>query len=122
MKLKFTDLSPTPPKLIYDQLRNSRYAAGNGAALVIQADASRSQTENKEDCFSKLGNLIKEVCGKVIVKEASAEQQAKVKKLYFYKRCIGYRGSNNVEQAESRERKAFGWQEEAKLKEELQNI
>ena len=76
-------MSPTPPKLIHDKLCNSRFSARKGEDLVIQADSSRSQSDNKEECFLKLDSLIRDACDNVIVKQASPEQQAKVKRLYL---------------------------------------
>ncbi|KAI4149046.1 MAG: hypothetical protein LQ340_004804 [Diploschistes diacapsis] len=81
LKLKLADLSPIPPRLIYEQLCNSRYSAGKGEALIIQVDASRAQSDNKEECFSKLDRLIRDVCERVVVTQTSPAQLAKVKNL-----------------------------------------
>ena len=80
LRVKFNDLSMLP-KLILEQLQSSRYYADGSGSLVIQADTSRRQSDNKDECFAKLDHLVR-LAGKTVVKgETSPEQQAKVKKL-----------------------------------------
>lgn len=81
MRVNLEDVRPPVPRLILEQLTSSRFAADRGKALVFQADTSRKQGDNKDDCFSKLDDLITSCCSNAIKKEASPEQLKKVEKL-----------------------------------------
>lgn len=81
-RFQMKDLISLMPGILHHQLRRSRYYAPNSETLVIQADGSRRQSDNVDQCFQILRDQIV-AAGKLAVKgETSPEQKAKVKKLY----------------------------------------
>lgn len=82
MRLKLSDVAHDIPSLIFDQLRKSRYYAENSDSIVIQADSSRKQSDNVEDCHKKLNDLIFDSGKSVVKAETSPEQIKRIKKLY----------------------------------------
>lgn len=81
LRLALDDVTPPLPNLILNQLASSRYASDKGRSLVIQADNSRKQADNKAECFTKLDELIMTCCSAVIKKDTDPEQIEKVRKL-----------------------------------------
>ena len=81
-RFQWKDLSSLVPRILHQQLRKSQYYAPNSESLVIQADSSRKQRDNVDQCFQILRDLII-TAGKIAVKgETSPEQEARVKGLY----------------------------------------
>lgn len=81
-RFQWKDLSSMVPRILHQYLRKSQYYAPNSESLVIQADSSRKQRDNVDQCFQILRDLII-TAGKVAVKgETSPEQAARVKGLY----------------------------------------
>ena len=78
------DLLPLTPPIFRIPLVESRYYALKSDALVFQADSSRKQSDNVEECFRKLHDLIIHVGQLVIKGETSTVQVQKVKKLYAF--------------------------------------
>ena len=81
LRIFLKDLSPIMPKLIHQRLPFSRYYAKRSESLVIQADGSRRQAQNEEECLRKLQDLILETARSAVRGETSPEQAAKVKAL-----------------------------------------
>lgn len=76
------DLVSLVPGIVHQQLRKTQYYAPKSETLVIQADGSRKQSENVNQCFQVLRDLILNA-GKIAVKgETSPEQKSRVKNLY----------------------------------------
>ena len=90
LRVNLEDITPAVPRLILEQLASSRFAADRGKALVFQADTSRKQGDNKDDCFSKLDDLIASCYSNAVKKDASPEQLKKVEKLQVKFRYYGY--------------------------------
>lgn len=66
------------PTLLHRHLRASRYYAHNTDSIVIQADSSRKQDQNVDDCMQKLKDEICKIAHRLIPGETSPEKQAKV--------------------------------------------
>ena len=67
--------------MLHEPLKASRYFSKSSHSLVIQADSSRKQSENIQECHRKLQDLIV-TTGKSIVRgETSFYQVEKVKNL-----------------------------------------
>ena len=81
LRLSLKDLLPPLPKLLHDQLQASRYYASRSNSLVIQADSSRKQTENAQDCYRKLQDLLLAAGRSAVRGETTPAQVAKVKLL-----------------------------------------
>jgi peptidyl-tRNA hydrolase ICT1 len=81
MRLPLNSLLPLLPSLLHTPIRQSRYYAKNGNALVIQADDSRKQADNAQLCFARLHQLITEIGEEIVPGETSDEQKKKVKNL-----------------------------------------
>ena len=81
LRLALEDITPSPPNLILNQLANSRYASDKGRLLVIHAENSRKQADNKAECFTKLDELVMACCSAVIKKDADPDQVKKIQKL-----------------------------------------
>ena len=76
------DLYSCIPKILHEHLRKSRYYAEKSEALIFQADESRKQSENTQECFRKLKELIL-AAGKTTIKgETSPAKKARLKSLY----------------------------------------
>jgi peptidyl-tRNA hydrolase ICT1 len=81
-RFQLKDLTPLVPSIIHQQLQKSQYYAPKSQTLVIHADGSRKQSDNVDQCFHTLRDLIL-AAGKTVVKgETSPEQRARVKQLY----------------------------------------
>ena len=59
----------------------SRYFAGKTDSLLLESDDSRKQTANRDSCYSKLLQLLKDVGHDCVPGETSREQLEKVKVL-----------------------------------------
>ena len=62
-------------------LRSSRYYTDKTNTLLFQADDSRKQAANKDECYQKLLELIGDVYRATVPGETSAEQKEKVQNL-----------------------------------------
>ena len=81
LRLLLKDLLPIVPKILHQQIKESRFHAQRSQALVIQADSSRRQSDNVEEAFTKLRDIIA-TAGKTVVRgEVSPEHIERVKKL-----------------------------------------
>ena len=97
MRLDLPRLRSVLPELVSEQMGLSRYYAAKSDSLVIQADGSRKQSENKEQCFTKLIQEIDSLTRRVVKGETSDGQRSRVKSLYAPK--TGYlNGSTNMHQ------------------------
>jgi hypothetical protein len=96
-RFQMKDLIPIIPSILHEQLRNSQYYAPKSQSLVIQADGSRKQSDNVDQCFKILRDLIL-AAGKIVVRgETSPEQKARVKQLYVRHRTVVSHGLVNKE-------------------------
>ena len=77
------DLLRIVPEIFHQQLRKSRYYAPKSETLVIQADGSRKQSDNADQCFEILRDVILDIGKRVVKGETSPEQKARVKSLYM---------------------------------------
>ncbi len=82
VRLAIKDLSHLTPSIIHEALVASQYYAAKSEALIVQADSSRSQSDNVEECFRKLYQNIMKICRSMIKGETSPDQVRKVGKLY----------------------------------------
>lgn len=81
-RFQMKDLIAIVPTILHQPLRRSQYYAPNSESLVIQADTSRKQRENVDQCFQILRDLILS-SGKIAIRgETSSTQKARVKGLY----------------------------------------
>lgn len=72
-------LLPLLPGLLHHELMLSRVYAEKSNSLVIQADGSRKQSDNVDECFEKLHALILRI-GKAVVRgELSLATKEKIK-------------------------------------------
>ena len=83
------DLLPLTPPIFHEPLTASRYYAAKSETLVLQADSSRKQGSNVEECFQKLHQLIVHIGQSIIKGETSTDQIKKVKKLYGFSFTLG---------------------------------
>ena len=91
------DLLPLVPSILHPQLQESRYYAPKSGALVIQADGSRKQTDNVQECFKKLQDLILSAGRSVVRGETTPEQIARAKRLYVrFLVLIGQARANSI--------------------------
>ncbi|KAJ5513973.1 hypothetical protein N7463_003525 [Penicillium fimorum] len=81
LKVPLDALLPLVPRLIHHPLRASRYAAERTQCLVIQSDEERKQSNNVENCFDKLYQLLQGSAKEVIPGETSQAQRNRVQKL-----------------------------------------
>lgn len=81
VRFKMSKLFTATPAILHTSLRASKYFAEKSNSLVIQADGSRKQTDNVEECFQKLKLLIESAGKNVIKGETTPEQMAKVRQL-----------------------------------------
>lgn len=84
IRLAMKDLLPLMPPILRASITGSRHYAAKSDALVFQADSSRKQGDNVEECFRNLHQLIVQTGHSVIKKEISTAQVEKVKKLYGF--------------------------------------
>ena len=70
------------PSILHQHLKSSRWYAKKSDTLVVQADNSRKQTDNVDQCKSKLHDLIESAAKSVVRAEVSPEQIAKWKGQY----------------------------------------
>ena len=82
VRVALKDILPLTPPIIHVPLTKSQYYATKSAALVFQADSSRKQRDNVDECFHKLHQLILQIGRSAIIKETSHAQVEKIKKLY----------------------------------------
>lgn len=75
-------LFPLIPTLIHQEVRHSRFYAVKSDSISIQADGSRSQRKNVEECFTKLHDLLV-AAGKTVLPGATSQaQRNRVRGLY----------------------------------------
>ena len=82
VRFQMKDLSYIIPDVLLPQLRASKYFAERSQSLVIQADGSRKQTANVQECFHKLNLLVLDAGKHAVKGETSPEHVAKVRRLY----------------------------------------
>jgi len=79
LRLPLKSLLPLLPGLLHHELMLSRFYAEKSNSLVIQADGSRKQGDNVDECFEKLHALILGI-GKAVVRgELSLATKEKIK-------------------------------------------
>lgn len=81
VRFQMSELFTTIPAILHTSLRASKYFAEKSDSLVIQADGSRKQAENVQECFQKLKLLIESAGKNVIKGQTTPEQMAKVRQL-----------------------------------------
>ncbi|MCJ1224108.1 hypothetical protein MMC12_000751 [Toensbergia leucococca] len=86
VRVEMKDLLPLIPGILHQELIASRYYAERGHALVIQADGSRKQGDNVQECFKKLQDLVISAGKSTVTGETSLEQVKKVKRLWVIDR------------------------------------
>ncbi|ETN45382.1 uncharacterized protein HMPREF1541_09213 [Cyphellophora europaea CBS 101466] len=69
------------PVALHPGIRASRYYADKTDSLLFQADESRKATINKDTCYRKLSELVRDVYRAAVPGETSDEQKEKVQKL-----------------------------------------
>lgn len=82
MHLPLSVLLPLVPNALHQQMRDSRFYSNRFEAITVQADGSRKQTDNVDECFRKLYDVIAEVGRAAIPGLTSATQKARVQQLY----------------------------------------
>lgn len=96
VRFHMKDLLSIVPTVLHPQLHASTYYAEKSHSLVIQADGSRRQSENVQDCFDKLKLMIKAAGKRVVRGETSPEKAAKIRKMYAILRCVQVSGITNL--------------------------
>lgn len=81
VRYRMSKLFTATPAILHTALRASKYFAEKSNSLVIQADGSRRQADNVQECFQKLKLLIESAGKNVIRGETTPEQMAKVRQL-----------------------------------------
>jgi peptidyl-tRNA hydrolase ICT1 len=69
------------PKVLVPELRSCRFYVSSSDSISIQCDASRGQTDNKEETHRKLLEEIKQIYKKRVPGVTSPEQKAKIDQL-----------------------------------------
>jgi hypothetical protein len=69
------------PTALHHEIRASRHVAERANALIIQADDSRKQSDNAQNCYRRLYEAIVDAGRHAIPGETSAEQAQRVKNL-----------------------------------------
>lgn len=82
VRLATKDLSHLTPSIFHKALAASQYHAAKSEALIVQADSSRKQSDNVEECFRKLYQNIMQICRSMVKGETSPDQVRKVRELY----------------------------------------
>ena len=81
LRVPLERLLPVVPTLLHPGIRLSRYFAGKTDSLLLEADDSRKQAANRDACYDKLLQLLKDVGHDCVPGETSQEQVDKVKGL-----------------------------------------
>ncbi len=71
-------LFPHIPSLLHSAILSSRFYAEKAQSLLIQSDSSRKQAANRDTCYDKLYELLRELAKEVIPGETSQDQKEKV--------------------------------------------
>ncbi len=87
--LAIKDLLHLTPSIFHEALAASQYYAAKSEALIVQADSSRKQSDNVEECFRKLYHNVMQICRSMIKGETSPDQVRRVKKLYAMSISLG---------------------------------
>ncbi|KAL9615540.1 MAG: hypothetical protein Q9167_000053 [Letrouitia subvulpina] len=81
VRVPLKHLLPIVPGVLHQQILSTRYYAERSDSLVIQADSSRKQTENVQECFAKLQDVLLFAGKSTVQGETSPEQAEKVGRL-----------------------------------------
>ncbi|KAI9773424.1 MAG: hypothetical protein M1840_007640 [Geoglossum simile] len=81
LRVPLHSLLQVVPSALHQGLRSSRFHAAGSDAIVIQADGSRKQSENVQECFCKLQSLVAEAGRAVVPGETTAGQKEYVQRL-----------------------------------------
>lgn len=82
LRLPLDKLLPLVPSILHQYLRSSRWYATRSNSLLLQADSSRKQSVNVEDCKKKLHDLLVSAGKSAVRAEVSPEKKAKLKREY----------------------------------------
>jgi len=74
-------IKPYVPKILHSELQQSRFYVASSDSLQMSSQTSRSQRENKEECYEKLHELLKDLSRRFIPGETSDAQRQKIDKL-----------------------------------------
>ena len=69
------------PKILYSELRASRYYVSSSNSILIHSDKTRSQSDNRDDTYRKLNDEIRQLYKKRVPGVTSPEQKSKVEQL-----------------------------------------
>ncbi|QKX56485.1 uncharacterized protein TRUGW13939_03590 [Talaromyces rugulosus] len=81
LQVPLKHLHPILPRILHQDLQNSRYMAERSNSLVINSDESRKRSDNMESCYVKLYTLIQTIAKTTIPGETSQYQIDRVKGL-----------------------------------------
>ena len=90
LRLSLRNLLPLVPPLLHQTILDSRYHAQKSGTLVIQADGSRKQKDNADDCTAKLIDFFRDEGRNVVKGVTSHEKANRVLKMYVILRLKGY--------------------------------
>ena len=82
LRVSLKDLLPLVPPLLHQLILESRYHAQKSGTLVIQADSSRKQKDNADDCTTKLIDFFRDESRNVVKGVTSHEKAKRVMKMY----------------------------------------
>lgn len=85
MRLPLSVLVPLVPSALHPYMRDSRFYSSRSDAITVQADGSRKQSENVDECFRKLYDMIAEIGRGAIPGATSETQKARVQQMYAYR-------------------------------------
>jgi peptidyl-tRNA hydrolase ICT1 len=69
------------PKILHPELRGSRYYVSSSDSILIQSDAQRSQSDNKDDTRRKFNEELRQIYKNTVPGVTSPEQKSKVEQL-----------------------------------------
>lgn len=81
LQVPFAKLTKLIPNLLVAPLRSSRYYKVNSDAILIQSDESRKQSDNTNNTFKKLSDVIAEIGANIVPGETSDAQKKRVQAL-----------------------------------------
>lgn len=81
VRLPLSELLPLVPTALHQHIRDSRFYSNRSDAITVQADGSRKQGDNVDECFRKIYDMIAEVGRGAIPGATSETQKARVQQL-----------------------------------------
>ncbi|KAF2129884.1 peptidyl-tRNA hydrolase domain-containing protein [Dothidotthia symphoricarpi CBS 119687] len=81
LRVPLDTLLPHIPTALHGEIKRSRYVAAKSSSIIVQADDSRKQSDNAQNCYKRLFEAIVEAGHDAVPNETSMEQVQRVKDL-----------------------------------------